>query len=265
VGTSRSLAAQIKRNVPRPVYELLRVLKNRRDVTASMSFLARADAKRPLADRARLLGRLWRITMSVECAHTQAELLDEFAELFGLTSSVPGVIVEAGCFKGGSTAKLSLAARLLGRPMYVFDSFEGMPPNTETERPTPEHLAAFPGGSYAGAYEEVTGNVRRFGAIEMCRFVKGWFEDTLPDFDEPIAFAYVDVDLASSTRTCLKYLYPRLSPGGVIISQDGHLPMVRKVIGDPVFWRDEVGHPMPRGIEGLGVSKLVRIRKPAEE
>jgi O-methyltransferase len=263
VGSSHSLAGRIKRSVPRPVYELLRVLKNRRDVTASAGFLFRSNGTTSFVDRARLLKQLWRITMSVECAHTQAELLDELDEVFRLTSKVPGVMVEAGCFKGGSTAKFSLAAQRVGRRLYVFDSFAGMPSNTETQQPTPTHRSGFPEGSYAGAYDEVAGNVRRFGAIESCRFVKGWFEDTLPHFDEKVAFAYIDVDLASSTRTCLKFIYPRLSPGGIIISQDGHIPMVRRVIGDPAFWRDEVGCPMPEMIEGLGVSKLVRIRKPA--
>lgn len=46
------------------------------------------------------------------------------------------------------------------------------------------------------------------------RFIKGWFEDTMPVFNERIIAAYIDVDLASSTKTCLKYLYPLLVPGG---------------------------------------------------
>src|SRR5690606_19018518 len=48
----------------------------------------------------------------------------------------PGVLVEAGCFKGGSTAKLSLLAELAGRELVVFDSFEGLPDNDESGQVT---------------------------------------------------------------------------------------------------------------------------------
>lgn len=84
----------------------------------------------------------------------------------------------------------------------------------------------------------------------------------MPGFDEPIAAAYIDVDLASSTRTCLKYLYPRLSPGGVLISQDGDFPLVMAVFDDDNFWRDEIGCEKPT-IDGLGKSKMLKIIKPA--
>jgi O-methyltransferase len=78
-----------------------------------------------------------------------------------------------------------------------------------------------------------------------------------------VAAAYVDVDLASSTRTCLRHLYPLLVPGGALFSHDGHLPLVQEVLTDDAFWRDEVGWPR-RPIEGLGERKLVVIRKPTD-
>ncbi|HLT27990.1 MAG TPA: TylF/MycF/NovP-related O-methyltransferase, partial [Zeimonas sp.] len=46
------------------------------------------------------------------------------------------MLVEAGCFKGGSTAKLSLLAELAGRELVVFDSFEGLPDNDESGQVT---------------------------------------------------------------------------------------------------------------------------------
>ncbi len=41
----------------------------------------------------------------------------------------------------------------------------------------------------------------------------------LPTFKEKVAAVYIDVDLASSTRTCLNHLYPLLERGGVCFSQ----------------------------------------------
>jgi len=66
------------------------------------------------------------------------------------------------------------------------------------------------------------------------------------------------VDLASSTRTCLKYLYPLLESNGVLYSQDGHLPLVIDVFDNDNFWLSEVGCKRPQ-ILGLGEKKLIKI------
>jgi O-methyltransferase len=53
-------------------------------------------------------------------------------------------------------------------------------------------------------------------------------------------------------------LWPRLRPGGVIFSQDGHLRGVVALLGDAGFWAG-LG-PRPPRIEGLGTAKLVALR-----
>jgi O-methyltransferase len=172
-----------------------------------------------------------------------------------------GCVVEAGCFKGGSTVKLSIACGLAGRRLVVFDSFEGLPLHREPHGQTIfGEQTRFVPGLYAGALEEVTSNVRRFGELAVCRFIKGWFNDTMPSFHEPVVAAFIDVDLAASTRTCLQYLYPLLIPGGVIFSHDGHLPLCMEVFGDRLLWA-AIGGPPPV-IAGLGTQKLIAITKP---
>jgi O-methyltransferase len=84
----------------------------------------------------------------------------------------------------------------------------------------------------------------------------------MPTFEGRVCAAYLDVDLAASTRTCLKYLYPKLSPGGVLMSQDGDFPLVLEVFNDEQFWEHEIGAPMPR-VEGLGRKKMLKIVKDA--
>ncbi len=81
-------------------------------------------------------------------------------------------------------------------------------------------------------------------------------------FNKDIAVAYIDVDLASSTRDCLKYLYPRMVANGILFSQDGHLPLVLDVFKDNDFWEREVGAKRPE-ILGFGVEKLISIVRPA--
>jgi O-methyltransferase len=215
----------------------------------------------------RVLIRKFRtIRANVECPHNESHILSFVVELFSLPVSVPGVIVEAGCYKGGSTAKISIAAQLIGRPLVVFDSFQGLPPNDEPHTTTHQGddiSGWFLEGAFAGTLDEVRSNVERFGAIEVCEFIPGWFDVTMPTFDTPIAAAYLDVDLADSTRTCLRYLWPRLSPGGVLVSQDGDFPLVTEVFADRGFWKEEVGVTIPT-IKGLGNGKMLTITKPAE-
>ena len=82
----------------------------------------------------------------------------------------------------------------------------------------------------------------------------------MPGFQKPVAVGYLDVDLASSTETCLKYLYPVLVKGGALLSQDGHLPWIIELLSDKNFWKKELGIEIPK-MQGLGKEKLVIIEK----
>lgn len=227
-----------------------------------LDFMLRAR-RLPLGQRLRLVRRVNRISRRLICAHDETEAMAMIQSILDVPAVVEGVIVEAGCFKGGSSAKLSLAAQLTGRRLVVFDSFEGIPDNDETHGPTGHQgPIAFEMGTYAGRLDEVQGNISREGEIGSCEFVKGWFNDTLPDFHRPIAMIFLDVDLASSTRTCLKYLYPLLQPGCVLYTHDDGLARVREVFADEKFWKGELGVPVPV-IEARLSKTMARIRKPA--
>jgi O-methyltransferase len=263
MGTN-AVRAALRDHLPAPVVRL------KRNIEAG---LERASAERPLAgfvvsgpaglrDRLRLARAFRRIHRTIVAGHTHAELVEIASAILSLPSRVRGALLEAGCFKGASAAKLSLVARLTGRSLILCDSFEGMPENDESHGQTREGVQAdFRAGQYRGGLEEVRDAIGRHGDHETCRFMKGWFEDTLPTLREPIAVAFIDVDLASSTRTCIRELYPRLSPGGILFSHDGHLPLCIEALSDPELWAS-TGEPPPV-IEGLGTRKLVRMTKPS--
>lgn len=251
---------RVKERIPVGPLQIYRVFRSG-DILRMCGFLLKSDSYAQLSRRCTMLRQMLRVSRNVTCYHTESELLAPISAVLALSTASGGVIVEAGCCKGGSTAKLSLAAGVAGRLLYVFDSFEGMPENDE---PLGTNIwggaVRFPAGSYKGAMDEVTNNVERFGDIGVCRFVKGFFDQTLPGFQEAVALAYLDVDLASSTLTCLKYLWPRLAPGGMIFSQDGHLPLVLGVFNDDEFWARELGTAKPE-IHGFGRSKVIWCRK----
>ena len=218
-----------------------------------------------VALRNNLLTQFLDIRKRVDCPHNESHILSFVVEMFAAHSRAgsDGIFVEAGCYKGGSTAKLSRIAKHLGRKLVVFDSFEGLPSNQEDHDKNifgDSIKGWFEGGHFAGSLQEVQKNVSEHGDIEVCRFIKGWFDDTMPGFREPILGAYIDVDLASSTRTCLKYIYPLIVPGGVLISQDGDFPLVLERFEDERLWQEEIGCPMPE-IQGLRQSKILKIVK----
>ena len=212
-----------------------------------------------------LLTKFLDIRKHIDCPHNESHILSFVVEMFAAHSRAgsDGVFIEAGCYKGGSTAKLSQVAKHLGRGLVVFDSFEGLPKNQEDHDKSIFGYSIkgwFESGGFAGSLQEVQKNVTEHGNIEVCRFIKGWFDDTMPDFQEPILGAYIDVDLVSSTRTCLINLYPLIVPGGVLISQDGDFPLVLELFEDECFWQEEIGCPMPE-IQGLRQSKILKIMK----
>jgi len=235
----------------------------RRDRAAVVSFLAaRWPIDVPLSRRLGIVARFVSTTNHVRAYHSQAQLLRVADRILRLAGRPDLTVVEAGACKGASTAKLSLVTALAGGRLHVFDSFRGMPPNDEPDHVLDGRPVRFRAGAFRGRLAEVRRNVARFGAPEACTFHAGWFADTLPAFAGPVDVALLDVDLASSTRTCLVHLVPRLRPGGILFTQDGHLRNVVAVLGDARFWREQVG-VVPPAIDGLGRRKFLAIGPPA--
>lgn len=169
-----------------------------------------------------------------------------------------GVLVESGSYQGVGTARLSHLADMLGTTLVAFDSFQGLPDNDEPHSRSMTGRSvrgSFRGGNLAATLDEARATVAEFGVPGRVRWVPGWFADTMPDLAGPVAGAYLDVDLAASTRTCLDHLWPLLTKRGVVVSQDGHLPLVVAAIRT---WLDRAD-PRPSRVEGLGVRQMVRI------
>jgi len=216
--------------------------------------------------RAQLEKRFATISRNVDCPHNNSHILTFIIEMFRFHNNHPQdtcVFLEAGCYKGGSTAKFSAAATMLNAGLLVCDSFEGIPDNEEDHETSIFGYSInnwFHKGAFHGGVEEVQKNVQKYGELSVCEFRKGWFEDTLPDLEESISGAYIDVDLASSTRTCIKHIYPRLVSGGFLVSQDGDFPLVIDVFDDDRFWETEVGCRKPV-IHGLRTRKMLTVYK----
>jgi O-methyltransferase len=192
----------------------------------------------------------------IPCEHSNLDMLEVALAVLTFPEQTAGVIVEAGLFKGGGTARLSLACKYSKRELFGFDSFRGLPVHEES---SPNVL--YPPGVYFGSKAEVQENLKKYGAPEFVTLVDGWFEETMPKFHRPVAIAYLDVDLLSSTKVCIRYLWPQLIQGGVIFCHDAHLPEIAKLIHDPEFWQHEFNEPLPDISNVFGKIGFIKITK----
>ncbi len=132
-----------------------------------------------------------------------------------LHEGVAGAFAEVGIYKGNSAAVLAEFAKSAGRPMYLFDTFNGF---------NPADLTGVDGGvsvHYAdtsiGIVKEVLGD-----AADICTFVPGYFPDSLTVEHKQIRYAAVsiDCDLYKPIKASLEVFYPLLSLGGIFFIHD---------------------------------------------
>lgn len=168
-------------------------------------------------------------------------------KIFETPPDVEGCIVECGTWQGGSAANLSLVCKLAGRKLRIFDSFEGLPEGREEDR-----QAVYETGDYCGSLDLVKKNIERFGAIEVCEFTKGWFDQTLPKLDEPVLLAFLDVDLELSLETCVRYIWPNLTEKGYIFIDEYVELDYCAIFWSEEYWRRYFGRTPP-GLIGSGV------------
>ena len=133
---------------------------------------------------------------------TNAPSVDINMKSYFDATKVDGLVLEFGVARGDSLRKI--AAGFPDRPVYGFDSFEGLPEDWRE-------------GISKGAFAcdvptDFPSNVT---------LVKGWFEDTLALFLEehqgPVAFIHIDCDIYSATKTIFDNLQDRIVDGTIII------------------------------------------------
>jgi O-methyltransferase len=167
---------------------------------------------------------------------------------------IPGDVVECGVWRGGSmqaAARTLLSVGDTSRDLHLFDTFDGMPPPTErdvrrSDERTAEELLAEQtrerGPVWAVAtLEDVKDGFQQVPyPSERIHFVQGRVEETIPEAaPEQISILRLDTDWYESTRHELEHLYPRLSPGGVLLLDDyGYWEGAREAVDE---FLDETG------------------------
>jgi hypothetical protein len=129
--------------------------------------------------------------------------------------------VEFGCYTGVSSAKFSILTSLIGKDLYIFDSFLGLPdPENYGSK---EQARVFSKGDYAATIETVMNNINEYASLSGTVFVPGYFCDSIPTIENeigPIGIAFVDVDLEKSIDECLSFIVPRLQKGSLLFCDE---------------------------------------------
>jgi hypothetical protein len=167
-----------------------------------------------------------------------------------IADGVKGAFVECGTCNGGSGGVLAHVAARDRRPVWLFDSFEGLP------EPAPEDGDSAIGwkGGCLGKQAMVSEVLQRVDArIDDVHIVKGWFQDTLTSAPTgPIAVLHLDGDWYESTRQILDALYDRIDPRGFLAVDDyGHWPGCRRAVDE--FFRERGLQPQIRYSDYTGV------------
>lgn len=150
-----------------------------------------------------------------ERARARAISMISDAQLFDLiqfienTKDVNGDVLEYGSLHGGSGAVIAEAVKFFGKkPVWLFDTFDGIP---ESRYGLDFHW----NGSFSNnSFKQVRD---AFSDMENVSVVKGNICDTYNKAtDNPISFGYLASDTLESGELLMNYMWPRLSPGGII-------------------------------------------------
>lgn len=188
-----------------------------------------------------------------------------------IQNNIDGDIVECGVWKGGSSMA-AIDTLIKGgdikRSIYLYDTYEGMSAPTDKDKEFTGTSAAYLLNNSSrenqasvwcvSALEEVRSNIESLKyPTELIHYIKGRVEDTIPsNLPLRIALLRLDTDWYQSTAHELKYLYPLLEPGGVIIIDDyGHWEGARKAVDEYI-----IEHKLPLLLNRIDYTGRIGIK-----
>ena len=140
------------------------------------------------------------------CRPSELYLIYSLAKAQG---ALAGEFAEVGVYQG-STAQL--LCEIKGqRELHLFDTFQGLPTVEDAD-------CHYSEGMFAAELEQVRKRLAHYGQVF---FHAGLFPQTATAVTHTqFSFVHLDADLYQSTKDALEFFYPRLIPGGIILTHD---------------------------------------------
>jgi len=157
-----------------------------------------------------------------------ARLLAHY-ELFKMVSKVPGAIVECGVFKGASLARFAMFRELFentnSKKIIGFDTFGKFPKTkfSQDERGLKSFLKE--AGQESISKQQLVRILKHKRIEKNIELVKGDITKTVPQYlkshpELRISLLNLDTDVYEPAVVILKYLFPRIVKGGIVILDD---------------------------------------------
>jgi len=147
------------------------------------------------------------------CARATSMISDpqlfDLIQFIDQTKHIPGDVFEYGSLHGGSGAVIAEAVKFFGeKPVWLFDTFDGIP---DSKYGLDYHWnGSFSDNSFSHVKDI-------FSDMENVTVVKGNICDTYNTVsDNRISFGYLASDTLESGEILMNYMWPKLSPGGII-------------------------------------------------
>lgn len=158
----------------------------------------------------RYAGEIRTLTEYAEVLDIRTAVFDLLAERLG---KLPGDMAELGVYRGDFAAEIS--RRFPERTLYLFDTFEGF---DSRDMASEAGYSKAVEGDFADTSVEVV--LAKLTAPEHAVVRKGYFPETAQGLEAQFAFVSLDADLYEPTLNGLRWFYPRMVPGGVILLHD---------------------------------------------
>lgn len=176
-----------------------------------------------------------------------------------IDDNIEGDFVECGVAVGSMIGQMSKANIQKGanKKVYGYDSFEGIPWATKEDTDQPgiglvdksKFGLLESTGIASHSLEDVIAQMKAWSVYDNVHLIKGWFQETIPfNTIGKICLLRLDGDMYESTRICLRYLYKKVSDGGIIIIDDYILDGCKLAVHE--LWESEKIKPEVTEING---------------
>ena len=137
--------------------------------------------------------------------------------------SFEGDMAEVGVYQGGS-AKLICEAKK-EKTLYLFDTFTGLPKLSDDDT----HFGKKHWYENQFSNTSVDSIKKLLDGYENVQIIKGEFPESGKEItDKKFCFVHLDVDLYKSTIDSLRFFFPKMISGGIILMHDYHSDGIQK-------------------------------------
>jgi O-methyltransferase len=147
--------------------------------------------------------------------------LYELWSIVGELADVPGAILEVGVWRGGSGALMASRAKALGSEdgVYLCDTWEGVVKTGEVD-------TYYRDGKHDDTSLGIVEKLLAGMGLDRVECLQGIFPDDTGDkvADQTFRLCHIDVDVYQSAKDVLDWVWPRLSPQGMVVFDDYGFP-----------------------------------------